>query len=163
VLEAGIVPSQRMKESAMKLAWILWLANLLPQPAADQLCLATTVYLEARNQSQLGQRAVAEVALRRLENGRWGASVCAVVTAPKQFAPTLVSPEFRLRNLRAWNRAVEVALNARNDWGVPGPQRRQVVPGADHFVAYRIANPEWARGVPVATIGDHTFYKVTRL
>src|SRR5690606_13418336 len=54
-------PLQRIKESAMKLAWILWIANLLPQPAADSLCLATTVYLEARNQSELGQMAVAEV------------------------------------------------------------------------------------------------------
>lgn len=147
----------------MKLAWILWLANLMPQPAADQLCLATTVYLEARNQSALGQRAVAEVALRRLERGHWGDSLCDVVTSPKQFAPTLVSPNYRLVNLKAWNRAVEVALNARTDWSRPFPQRKQVVPGADHFVALGIASPDWARGVPVATIGDHTFYKVTRL
>jgi spore germination cell wall hydrolase CwlJ-like protein len=147
----------------MKLAWILWLANLMPQPAADQLCLATTVYLEARNQSQLGQRAVAEVALRRLERGTWGSNLCAVVTAPKQFAPTLVSPNYQLSNLKAWNRAVAVALNARTDWSRPYPLRNQVVPGADHFVALGLASPEWARGVPVATIGDHTFYKVTRL
>jgi hypothetical protein len=90
----------------MKLAWILWLANVMPQPAADQLCLATTVYLEARNQSQLGQRAVAEVALRRLEKGIWGKNLCEVVMAPKQFAPTLISPDYRLANLKAWNRAV---------------------------------------------------------
>lgn len=32
----------------MKLSFLLWLASVLPQPAADQLCLATTVYLEAR-------------------------------------------------------------------------------------------------------------------
>lgn len=147
----------------MKLAWILWLANLMPQPAADQLCLATTVYLEARNQSPLGQRAVAEVALRRLEKGHWGDDLCEVVTAPKQFAPTLVSPHYRLANLKAWNRAVQVALQSRSDWSQPYPQRKQVVPGADHFVALGIASPDWARGVPVATIGDHTFYKVTRL
>ena len=50
----------------MKLAWILWLSsNVLPQPAADSLCLSTTVYLEARDQSVRGQQAVAEVALRR--------------------------------------------------------------------------------------------------
>lgn len=147
----------------MKLAWILWLANVMPQPAADQLCLATTIYLEARNQSPLGQRAVAEVALRRLEKGAWGKNLCDVVTAPKQFAPTLVSPNYRLINLKAWNRAVEVAMQSRSDWSVPYPLRKQVVPGADHFVALGIANPAWARGEPVATIGDHTFYKVTRL
>lgn len=148
----------------MKLAWILWLANLMPQPAADQLCLATTVYLEARNQSSLGQRAVAEVALRRLEKGVWGSDLCEVVTAPKQFAPTLVSPNFWIRNLSAWNRAVEIAYQVRRDWAMQhGRKRHQVVPGADHFVALGIANPSWAQGTPVATIGDHTFYRVSRL
>ncbi len=57
----------------MKLAWILWLSsNVLPQPAADSLCLSTTVYLEARDQSMRGQQAVAEVALRRRDSGLWG-------------------------------------------------------------------------------------------
>ena len=41
----------------MKLAWILWLSQLMPQPAADSLCLSTTVYLEARDQSLRGQEA----------------------------------------------------------------------------------------------------------
>ena len=55
----------------MKLAWILWLSQVLPQPAADSLCLSTTVYLEARDQSARGQQAVAEVALRRRAGGYW--------------------------------------------------------------------------------------------
>src|SRR3546814_2534129 len=57
----------------------------LPQPVADPLCLTTTIYLEARDQPVAGQRAVAEVALRRADSGLWGNSVCAVVTAHKQF------------------------------------------------------------------------------
>lgn len=144
----------------MKLAWILWLSSLLPQPTADQICLATTIYLEARDQSPLGQRAVAEVALRRHETRRWGDSVCEVVTAPRQFAPTLVHPEYRLRNLRAWNRSVAVAVEAVSDWTRPVDQRREVVPGADHFVALEKANPAWSRRDPVAKIGDHTFYRI---
>jgi len=147
----------------MKLAWILWLSNLLPQPAADHLCLATTVYLEARNQSTLGQQAVAEVALRRLESGRWGDNLCAVVTAPKQFAPTIVSAQVRLNNPLAWNRAVRVALQAQREWKRPHAARRHVVPGADHFVVLALATPDWAQGTPVAQIGDHTFYRVQRL
>lgn len=147
----------------MKLAWILWLASVLPQPTADQLCLATTVYLEARNQSELGQRAVAEVALRRLDTGRWGNSVCEVVTAPAQFAPTLVSEQFRIKNMRAWMRSVRVAFAAVRDWSAPSGQRREVVPGADHFVALSKASPAWAQRHPVATIGDHTFYRILSL
>ncbi|MBD8527513.1 cell wall hydrolase [Pseudomarimonas arenosa] len=147
----------------MKLAAVLWLASLMPQPVSDPLCLATTVYLEARNQSELGQRAVAEVALRRLESGRWGKTMCEVVTAPKQFAPTLVSPEFRLKNLKAWNRAASVAFRSQREWRLPSQRRPLVVPGADHFVAEKLASPVWAKGVPVAQIGDHTFYQVIRL
>lgn len=148
----------------MKLTWILWLANVLPQPVADPLCLATTVYLEARNQSILGQRAVAEVALRRVEDGRWGECVCSVVTSPKQFAPTLVSPNMRLKNARAWERASAIAFEALRDWRKPTEQRRQVVPGADHFLVHDLVNrPDWARGTPVARIGDHAFYRVQQL
>ena len=54
----------------MKISFLLWLASILPQPAADQVCLASTVYLEARSESQIGQMAVAEVAMRRRESGR---------------------------------------------------------------------------------------------
>ena len=93
----------------MKLAWILWLSHVLPQPAADSLCLSTTVYLEARDQSVRGQQAVAEVALRRRDSGLWGRDLCQVVTARKQFAPTLVSPQTRLSNTEAWAEAVTIA------------------------------------------------------
>ncbi|MFY2762518.1 cell wall hydrolase [Arenimonas sp. MALMAid1274] len=147
----------------MKLSFILWLASILPQPAADPLCLATTVYLEARDQSELGQRAVAEVALRRRDSGQWGESVCDVVTARKQFAPTIVNPGLRMRNLEAWEKAVQVAFQTQSDWQLPPGQRNEVVPGASHFAALGIASPAWASAPRVATIGDHTFFRVQRL
>lgn len=147
----------------MKLSMLLWLSQILPQPVADPLCLATTVYLEARNQSELGQRAVAEVALRRHESGLWGGSVCEVVTARKQFAPGIVHPGLRLKNLEAWERAVKVAFAAQKDWRQPIGQRREVVPGASHFAALGLTNPIWQSAPQVATIGDHTFFRVQRL
>jgi spore germination cell wall hydrolase CwlJ-like protein len=148
----------------MQLSFLLWLASVLPQPAADPLCLATTVYLEARDQSELGQRAVAEVALRRQENGRWGDSVCEVVTAPKQFAPTLVNPGIQVGgDIEAWTRAINVALTAQKDWQQPVANRNEVVPGASHFVALGLAQPAWRNSPKVATIGSHTFLRVDRL
>lgn len=147
----------------MKLSMLLWLSQILPQPVADPLCLATTVYLEARNQSELGQRAVAEVALRRHESGLWGESVCEVVTARKQFAPGIVHPGLRMKNIEAWERAVKIAFQAQKDWQLPVGQRREVVPGASHFAAMAIANPSWQGAPQVATIGDHTFFRVQRL
>lgn len=147
----------------MKLAFILWLANLLPQPIADPLCLTTTIYLEARDQSEDGQRAVAEVALRRRDSGLWGQTMCDVVTARKQFAPTLIHPGHRLKNPAAWAKAARIAFSEQADWALPPELRRELVPGASHFVALELADPAWATSTPVATIGDHTFYRILRL
>ncbi len=147
----------------MKLAWILWLASVLPPPAADSLCLSTTVYLEARDQSVRGQQAVAEVVMRRRDSGLWGPDLCSVVTARKQFAPSLVSPRTRLSNADAWAEAVTVALESERNWSLPPGERREIVPGASHFAATAIAAPSWRTAYQVATIGDHTFFKVQSL
>ena len=147
----------------MKLAWILWLASILPPQAADSLCLSTTLYLEARDQPVRGQQAVAEVALRRQDSGRWGASRCDVVTARKQFAPTLVPPGTRLSNNEAWSQAVTIALEAERNWELPKGERKEIVPGASHFAATALASPAWGNAYQVATIGDHTFYRVQKL
>ena len=147
----------------MKLAWILWLSQILPQPAADSLCLSTTVYLEARDQSVRGQQAVAEVALRRRDSGLWGSDLCSVVTARRQFAPSLVSPNTELANPDAWARAVAVAFDSERNWALPPGRRKEIVPGASHFAATAIASPSWRNAYQVATIGDHTFYRVQKL
>ena len=147
----------------MKLAWILWLSQVLPQPAADSLCLSTTVYLEARDQSVRGQQAVAEVALRRRDSGLWGDNLCDVVTARKQFAPTIVSPSTRLGNTEAWAKAVTVALEAETNWALPAGERQEIVPGASHFMAHAIAAPSWRNAYRVATIDGHTFLRVQKL
>jgi spore germination cell wall hydrolase CwlJ-like protein len=136
---------------------------MLPQPAADSLCLSTPVYLEARDQTLRGQQAVAEVALRRLDSGLWGDSMCEVVTARKQFAPTIVAPGTRLQNSDAWAKSINVALGAERNWALPPGQRKEIVPGASHFMAHNIASPSWRNAYQVATIGDHTFLRVQKL
>ena len=147
----------------MKLVWILWLSQLMPQPAADSLCLSTTLYLEARDQSLRGQQAVAEVIMRRRDSGLWGDDLCSVVTARKQFAPTIVSPNTRINTPDAWAEAVTVALASERNWALPPGERVEVVPGASHFAAMSIASPSWRTAYQVATIGDHTFFKVQSL
>jgi spore germination cell wall hydrolase CwlJ-like protein len=144
----------------MKLAWLLWLVSLMPASVQDRACLATTVYLEARDQPAIGQLAVAEVALRRRANGRDGATVCSVVLKSKQFAPGIVSQNYRIRLGKAWDRAWDVAGNALAMWNLPADRRREVVPGADHFYAHNLVTPKWAQGQPVAVIGDHAFFAV---
>lgn len=147
----------------MKLEWIMWLASVLPPPSADSLCLSTTLYLEARDQSLRGQQAVAEVALRRRDSGLWGDTLCDVVTARSQFAPSLVPRSTVLGNTAAWQRSVSVAFEAERNWALPTGERKEVVPGASHFMAHAIARPSWRNAYQVATIGDHTFLRVQPL
>lgn len=145
----------------MTLGFLLWIATtVFPQPLADQTCLATTVYLEARGEPTNGQFAVAEVALRRQEKGHWGQNICDVVTAPWQFAPATTPKDFQIADLDAWNKAWQIAGESIRMWQLPDKQRVVVVPKADHFVKLADASPKWARGRPLRTIGEHSFYAV---
>lgn len=143
----------------MKLSLLLWLTSVLPQPVADHTCLATTVYLEARGQSTLGQSAVAEVALRRRDQGQWGDTICQVVTAPHQFAMTTTPGSFDVINLQAFNKAWEIAGKSIINWELPAKQRRMLVPHADHFTTLAVA-PAWSVNQPGIVIGAHRFYSV---
>jgi spore germination cell wall hydrolase CwlJ-like protein len=143
----------------MKLSMLMWLTTLLPQPVADQACLATTVYLEARSQPTLGQMAVAEVALRRRDRGHWGSTVCKVVTAPHQFATTTTPGSFDISNLDAFHKAWVLAGKSIHNWQLPLAQRHMVVPRADHFATIDIS-PSWSLNRPSVTIGEHAFYAV---
>lgn len=144
----------------MKLAWLLWLAQVLPQPAADQTCLATAVYLEARSEPLRGQFAVAEVALRRRDQGRWGSTLCQVLRYPGQFALSTTTKNYTFDNIESWQRAWSVAAIAVDTWMLPASLQPSIVPRADHFYASSIAAPPWATGTPLAVIGDHRFYTV---
>ncbi|WP_049622561.1 cell wall hydrolase [Frateuria defendens] len=143
----------------MKLSLLLWLASVLPQPLADQTCLATTVYLEARSEPTIGQMAVAEVALRRRERGLWGDTVCKVVTSPHQFALTTTPSAFEVTNIEAFHKAWDIAGRSITNWQLPAKQRRLFVPHADHFATVAIV-PNWSINRSGTTIGEHRFYAV---
>jgi len=81
----------------------------------------------------------------------------------KQFAPTIVSPQTRLSNIGAWEEAVTVSLDSERNWALPVGQRRLVVPGASHFKVTHVVSSSWGNAREVATIGDHTFYRVPGL
>jgi spore germination cell wall hydrolase CwlJ-like protein len=143
----------------MKLSMLLWLTSLMPQPVADHACLATTVYLEARSETTIGQLAVAEVALRRRDRGQWGNSVCQVVTAPHQFATTTTSGSFEIDNLDSFSKAWQIAGRSLTNWQLPLAQRHMFVPHADHFATTAVS-PAWSHNRPSVTIGEHAFYAV---
>ena len=142
----------------MKLAWLLWLSSVLPHSAADRLCLATTVYLEARSESVVGQMAVAEVALRRYASGQWGKTICDVVRARGQFALSTTNKNYLIEDVESWKVALAVSALTENIWTLPADLRMAIVPEADHFFSITHDAPNWAKGSPIATIGDHRFY-----
>lgn len=143
----------------MKLSMLLWLTTLMPQPVADQACLATTVYLEARSEPTVGQLAVAEVALRRKDRGSWGTTVCKVVTAPHQFATTTTPGSFDITNLDAFHKAWLIAGRSIDNWQLPASKRHMLVPHADHFATVS-TTPFWSINHRSVTIGEHAFYAV---
>ncbi len=118
----------------------------------DAACLATAVYFESKGEPLDGQLAVAQVIVNRVEDGRFGRDICAVVKAPKQFsfvkAGSLPAPTNRV----AWETAKAVALIAMSgSWP-------EIAPDATHFHATRV-NPGWKNLRRIATVGQHIFYR----
>ena len=138
-------------------------ASLTPEtlPASEMTCLAEAVYYEARGESIEGQRAVAEVVLRRTRDHRFPNSVCGVVYqgAHKrnacQFSFACDGIGHGRRDRLAWKRAVEVA-----EYETTGEGRlTDSVSGAQYFHTTRV-NPPWARRfIRTARIGTHIFYR----
>ena len=83
---------------------------------SERECLTRAMYFESIRSSEEGMLAVGTVVMNRLKSGRYGRSVCAVVGAPRQFAPGVLSKKLTEK------RSVELA------WSVAG----RVLGGARH-------------------------------
>jgi len=135
-------------------------SNLLRQISDEQaFCLQQNVYFEARNQSSLGQRAVAWVTLNRVKHARYPNTICDVVWQKKQFSWThdgkSDQPSTSVVEQRAWENAKKVANKALTRWlqDEEGP-----VNGATMFHADYVT-PFWASSYyRVAQIDSHIFY-----
>lgn len=115
-------------------------------------CLATAVYFESKGEPLDGQLAVAQVIVNRVEDGRFGRDICAVVKAPRQFSFVKGNSLPEPTNRAAWETAKAVALIAiSGSWP-------EIAPDATHFHATRV-NPGWKNLRRVATVGQHVFYR----
>jgi len=119
---------------------------------AEQRCLASAIYYEAKGESLEGQLAVARVVMARRDSPRFPSTICGVVTQPHQFSfvrggqiPTIAGQG------RAWRNAVAISRIALADsWDSP-------VEGALFFHARHVA-PSW-RKQRMAVIDNHVFYR----
>ena len=136
------------------------------------ICLALNTYHEAKNQSLVGQIAVAEVVMNRVQDKRFPNSVCEVVkqgrTRPSWEDPNKEYPikhrcqfswycdgkDDTPKNEKAWKTAQDVAFLVIYD-----KIKLDVTEGATHYHATYV-KPSWARTKKRTTrIEKHIFYR----
>jgi hypothetical protein len=127
-------------------------------------CLATAIYFEARSESSMGQRAVAEVILARTRVPGRPKTICGVVYEGSkrrsgcQFSFTCDGIADRVRDRDSWRQAMRIATNVMRTGG-----KVNAVAGGATFYHADYVSPRWAsRMVKVAEIGTHIFYRPQR-
>jgi len=115
-------------------------------------CLTEAVYYEARGETSDGQAAVAQVVLNRVRHPSFPKTVCAVVYQGCQFSFACNGATRARQEVRAWNRARQVAEEALSG-GVFA-----AVGEATHFHVTSV-RPAWGNLMRVAQIGTHVFYR----
>lgn len=139
--------------------------------AAQEKCLATTIYGEARSEPEQGQVAVAYTLLNRAKNK----TICDVALAHKQYSvfnnnPTLkaiatslhlIPEQKNIIDRKSWEMASRVAKIVMYGF-VPDPTN-----GATHYIADKVMKvkgykyPKWSKEYKmVAIINNHKFYKI---
>lgn len=127
-------------------------------PDNDIECLTQAVYYEARNESEEGQAAVAQVVMNRSRHGAYPKSVCAVVyqrnSRTCQFTFTCDGSIGRGRvNPTAWRRAERIAREVYDGRSSVSLPKSSVNYHADYV------RPSWGRRLErVRQIGAHIFY-----
>lgn len=146
------------------------LAEILNTPSARD-AMARVAYAEAGNQRESGLAAVVYTILNRLADGRWGATVEAVVDAPHQFEPVMQAGG-TWRRLAPVTVAQEAAVHTIVELALQG-RLPDLTGGARFFQNEKVVAARAAAGLtppslvafggatPSAKIGDHTFYPQT--
>ena len=140
-----------------------WAATPLPAEvfsAAEQQCLASGIYFEARGESVKGQAAVAQVILNRVRNPAYPKTICGVVYQNKdwrnrcQFSFACDNIKDRINSERHWKMAREVAMAT-----TAGKIWLTEVGSATHYHAVYV-RPAWGKSMKkVGRIGLHVFYR----
>lgn len=129
------------------------------------LCMALTIYHEARGTSQTGQRAVAHVVLNRTQSKQFPGSVCDVVwqhyrNRPQFSWTTRPVGGILPRERAAWAEAQNIAYEMLHG----GEVQSDPTGGATHFYNVRLVRPEWAnRAVHSWRSGAHMFVRLRGL
>ena len=128
---------------------------------AALMCLALNVYFEARNDSMVGQYAVAQVVMNRVQHDKFPNDVCSVVKQSRndgtcQFSWYCDGKSDKPREPYAWAYAQMVAADVLIGQGI---EVTDITQGATHYHANYV-RPYWADKLEyTVTYGSHLFYK----
>jgi spore germination cell wall hydrolase CwlJ-like protein len=123
-----------------------------PVNNAERVCMAKVVLHEAGNQSRSGKVAVAQTLMNRLDDGRFGETICDVANQPGQYFD--LSDYRPSRESDAWADAMDVASD------VLRGETDAVAPGALFFRANYAPTNSFFRGrTRVTQVGAHVFYR----
>lgn len=130
------------------------------KPTKAWECLTEALYFEARGETLIGQMAVAEVILNRVDSAQYPNSVCGVVRQGEergkkgcQFSYRCDGRSDQPRSREAIDQVGKVA------WVMLQGRPRILTDKATHYHALHVS-PRWARKlVRTAQIGDHIFYR----
>tara|TARA_Y100000401_G_scaffold116136_1_gene121230 strand:- start:191 stop:694 length:504 start_codon:yes stop_codon:yes gene_type:complete len=125
-------------------------------------CLAKNIYFEARNQSEYGKFAVANVTMNRVKDPRFPNTICDVVFQGPRVKKRVGGCQFswycdgkpdKIYNKRLWKECKRIAVLA-----LLYPNK-DITIGATHYHASYV-NPWWAKKLQrLVTVGDHIFYR----
>jgi len=139
--------------SAAVIGGFTWVSAAAAERAEQLECLALNIYHEARGESILGQIAVAQVTMNRVDHSYFPDTVCSVVWQRSQFSWTNDGRSDEAADTERY----EVAMNIAET--VYDREEDDPTNGALFYHATYINAPSWTRQMEVATeIGVHVFY-----
>lgn len=86
--------------------------------AADRECMARAMYFESHRSADEGMLAVGTVVANRVDSGRYGSTVCAVVSQHRQFAPGVMTRTMDGEAAERARRAADAVLSGKRHPGV---------------------------------------------
>lgn len=119
---------------------------------SERECLARAMYFESNRSSDAGMLAVGTVVMNRLKSGKYGATVCEVVGAPRQFAPGVLTRPMNDRGAPRARKVADAVLSGRRH---PGVQNAQFFHTAGYKFPYN--NMRY-----VLVAGGNAFYDKTK-
>lgn len=152
------VPTARLRAVLAVLVASAALAGCASKPTitkvrlSERECLARAMYFESNRSSDAGMLAVGTVVMNRVKSGKYGATVCDVVGANRQFAPGVLTRPMVDAGAPRARRVADAVLSGRRH---PGVQNAQFFHTAGYKFPYN--NMRY-----VLVAGGNAFYDKTK-